>query len=370
MTGPTAARSGGDGSGIDGPAADVPAADRPPGRRATLKDVAKLSGVSIQTVSNVVNSRVELMTPATRERVREAMRTLRYHPNSQARGLRSHKTHTLAFLLLDPDPMYLADPMTDMMISGVGAVARDAGYMVLVHVSGPEQLDHGLFAPLHRNQVDGSIILLSGRREVRRQYLDEITKLTGNFVTLAEVVEDPELVTVTSDNRRGGVELTRRLIAAGHRRIGFIGSGTSWPMIEERFAGYRAALDGAGIGFDPALTRFDGQWRAETGVRLAAQLCADADPPTALLAGNDLLALGAIRAVRERGLRVPDDVAVAGFDDFEFAAYTDPPLTTVRVPGFEMGRLAATKLIDLVEGRDTRPGSVVLPVELKIRGTA
>lgn len=339
------------------------------GRRPRLKDVADLCGVSVQTVSNVVNSRTHAMKPETLERVLEAMRTLQYHPNSQARGLRSRRSNTLAFLLLDPDPTYLADPMTALLIAGVGSVARERGFMMLVHAAQPDEFDYGLFDPLQQNRVDGALLLLSGVPALRRRYIQEVQRLTPNFV-LFEDIDDASVTSVTADNRQGAFDMTCRLHDAGHRRIAFIGSSVSWPMIEQRFRGYREALAKAGLEFDVALTRFDGEWHPGTGLRLAAELCAEPDPPTALLAGNDLLAVGAVKALKDRGLRVPEDFAVAGFDDFEFSEYTDPPLTTVAVPGFDIGRTAASKLIARIEGTDEGPTATVLPVELVERGSA
>jgi DNA-binding LacI/PurR family transcriptional regulator len=325
--------------------------------------------VSIQTVSNVVHSRTESMTPDTRRRVLEAVQTLQYHPNSQAQGLRSRRTNTLGFLLLDPDPRFMADPMTDLVISGVGAVARERGYMMLVHAAKPDRLDYGLFDPVQQNRVDGVLLMLSGDASLRLQYVKEMQRLTSNCAVF-EDVDDPSVISVTADNRRGAYDMASRLIKGGHRRIAFIASAVSWPMIERRFQGYRAALRDAGLEFDPALTRFEGEWHPATGMRLTSQLCDEPDPPTAVLAGNDLLALGAVKALKERGLRVPDDVAVAGFDDFEFAEYTDPPLTTLHVPGFEMGHLAATRLIDHIEGKGDLATATVLPVRLVVRESA
>jgi DNA-binding LacI/PurR family transcriptional regulator len=141
-------------------------------------------------------------------------------------------------------------------------------------------------------------------------------------------------------------------------------------MIEQRFEGYRLGLQDAGIAFDPALTRFDGVWEASTGESQVVELLTEKDPPTALLAGNDLLAIGAIKALKQRHVRIPEDFAVAGFDDFAFAEHIDPPLTTVRIPGFEMGYQAAQGLIDGIEGVGRPPARLVLPVEVKIRGSA
>jgi DNA-binding LacI/PurR family transcriptional regulator len=342
---------------------------QPRGRRPGLKAVADLAGVSVQTVSNVVNQKVHQMSAETKLRVEEAMRELNYIPNSQARGLRVQRTNTLALLLLDPDPLYLADPMTALIVSGVGTVARQNGYMVLVHASHPDQLDRGLFLPILQNRADGAVLLLSGEPSMRDSYIGEAEKLTSNLVVL-EDTQRSTVSTVTADNRAGAARLTTHLLAAGHRRIAFLGSAVSWPMIEQRFAGYQDALAGAGVPFDLGLALFEGEWHASSGGSMATRLCDLPSPPTAIVAGNDLLAVGAIQALRSRGLRVPDDVAVAGFNDFDFAELTDPPLTTLRVPGFDIGRRAASLLIEGIEGRETAPVTERLPVELIIRGSA
>ena len=143
-------------------------------------------------------------------------------------------------------------------------------------------------------------------------------------------------------------------------------------MVEERLRGYRDALQAAGIAADPALELTEGVWDPADGSQMAERLLAQPDPPTAIMCGNDLLALGAIRAARIRGLRVPDDVAVTGFNDFEFAEFADPPLTTVRVPGYDLGRLGAESLIAQLGGDPVPAGGrrLSLPVELQLRGSA
>ncbi|MCP9951060.1 LacI family DNA-binding transcriptional regulator [Actinomadura madurae] len=342
---------------------------KPPAKRSGLKAVAALAGVSVQTVSNVVNARVGEMSTETRLRVEKAMRDLNYTPNSQARGLRIQKTNTLAFLLLDPDERYLADPMTDLIISGVGAVARERGYMVLVHAAKPGDFDSGLLLPIRQNRVDGALLLLCGDAAVRRRYTEETKQLTSNLVVF-EDLDDPSVNTVTAQNRVGAYDMTMHLIDKGHRRIAFLGTATPWPMIEQRFAGYQEALKERGIAFDPGLTLFEGEWNADTGAQMAARIRAHPEPPTAIIAGNDLLAIGAIAKLKAEGLRVPEDVSVIGFNDFEFAQHTDPPLTTVRVPGFEMGHRAATILIEQIDGKQSDPTSEHLPVEQVLRASA
>jgi DNA-binding LacI/PurR family transcriptional regulator len=177
------------------------------------------------------------------------------------------------------------------------------------------------------------------------------------------------VVSVTADNRSGARRLTEHLLGRGHRRIAFVSTRTPWPMVEERLRGYREALSAAGI-VAPELELADGVWDPADGSRMAERLLELVDPPTAIMCGNDLLALGAMQAARLRGLRIPDDVAVTGFNDFEFAQFADPPLTTVRVPGYELGRTGAESLIARLTGGAAEAARVTLPVELQLRGSA
>jgi DNA-binding LacI/PurR family transcriptional regulator len=334
-----------------------------------MRDVASRAGVSIQTVSNFVNSRFNLMTRETRSRVDRATQELGYHPNVAARSLRSAKTNALGFLVLDEGVRFLADPMTDLIIAGIGDVARDRGYGLLIQAARPDGPRPALLQPLLENRVDGAFLFLSGERELRRWYVHRLLELGFDFV-LFENPEDERVASVTAANREGARDLTQHLLARGHRRIAFIAAELPWPMIEERRAGYREALAAAGLESMPGLELAQGVWDPASGAAMAAKLLKLEEPPTAIMGGNDLLAIGAIRAVRERGLSVPSDVAVTGFDDFDFAEFVHPPLTTVHIPGYEMGRVAADRLVDQLEGRTTEDPRVELPVELCLRGSA
>jgi len=345
-------------------------ATRPLARRATMRDVAGRAGVSTQTVSNLVNGRGHLMSDETRARVETAMAELAYHPNSAARGLRSARTRTLAFLLLDEGARFLADPMTDLILAGIGDVARDRGYRMLIQAGRPEQTSTDLLGPVLENRADAAFLFLSGEPVLRAWYAARLAALGVPGVVFEDDWDEPGLLSVAAANRDGARQLAEVLIAAGHRRIGFVAARARWPMVEQRRRGYDDALAAAGIAADRALARFEGVWDARAGVDLAAALLAGRDPPTAIMCGNDLLALGVIQALRQSGRRVPDDVAVTGFNDFEFAAFVDPALTTVRTPGYEMGRTAAERLIDVLDGGSAADRRVVLPVELIRRSSA
>jgi DNA-binding LacI/PurR family transcriptional regulator len=334
-------------------------------RRPTMRDVAALADVSIQTVSNIVNARFHLMGDETRARVERAMLDLGYHPNIAARTLRSARSETLCFLLLDEDNQFLADPMTDLVIAGIGDVARQRGYGVLIRAAHPKQPDPTLLKPLLENRADGALLFLSGEPELRHWYVSKLHELGFPFILL-EPWEQPGVMTVTAADRDGARELTEHLINAGHERIAFVTTSVPWPMLEQRLLGYRDALEAARLA---PMEFTGGTWTPASGESHAAAILDGDRRVTAIMCGNDLLALGAIRSVRRRGLRVPEDVAVTGFDDFHFAEFTDPALTTVRIPGYEIGRTAGEALIDVLEGQARPPQHQVLPVELKLRGS-
>lgn len=340
--------------------------------RPTMRDVAGQAGVSLQTVSNYVNGRFNLMSVETRERVGRELDRLGYWPNAAAQSLRAKRTMTLGFLVLDEGARFLADPMTDLIIAGIGDVARDNGYSLLIQAARPDPDDADrLFSPLLEDRVDGAFLFLSGPPSVRRRTIRRVDELGFSFVVFEQAPAGVPVVSVTAENRTGARQLTDHLLASGHRRIAFISTRTPWPMVEERLRGYREALSAAGLS-TPELEVTDGVWDPANGAQMAEQLFGLPDPPTAIMCGNDLLALGALRAARIRGLRVPDDVAVTGFNDFEFAQFADPPLTTVRVPGYELGRLGAERLIARLGGEEPPSGGarVTLPVTLQLRGSA
>jgi len=335
-----------------------------------MKEVAEAARVSIQTVSNFVNGRHGEMRAETRKRVEEAMRSLSYHPNSSARGLRSTRTHALAFLLLDEGAGFLADPMTDRILAGAGDVVRGRHYGLLIQAGRPDGDADAVLSPLLERRADGALLLLSGDPQLRRRYVDRVLELGVPCVVLEETHAGSEAISVVTANRSGARRLADHLLASGHRRIAFIAARVPWPMVEQRRLGYEDALRDAGIEPDPELARFEGTWDARHGPVLARTLLALPSPPTAIMCGNDLLALGVIQGLRMHGVNVPGDVAVSGFNDFDFAAYVDPPLTTVRTPGYELGSIATERLIGAVEGAVPAGDVVTLPPTLVLRDSA
>jgi DNA-binding LacI/PurR family transcriptional regulator len=335
-----------------------------------MRDVASAAAVSVQTVSNVINGNSGQMTPATRKRVESAMRTLGYVRNASAASMRSSRTQTLGFLIRDENPAYLADPLTGLLVAGIGEIAREAGYGLLIQAAGPSDGSQHLIAPIKEGRVDGAFVYLAGPKRRRLKQIREIQATGIPFVVIDEPLRGKSVMSVRTSERETSRQLTDHLLRAGHKRIAFIAIQLPWPAVEQRALGYHDAHKERGIEPDPSLQIFEARWQASGGTDMAARLLAMRRPPTAIMCGSDLLALGAMRAVREAGLRIPNDIAVTGFDDFDFAEYVDPPLTTVRVPAYEQAGVAAQMLLASLRGETVEKMHVVLANELVLRRSA
>jgi DNA-binding LacI/PurR family transcriptional regulator len=339
-------------------------------KRVTMRDVAVAAEVSLQTVSNVVNGRSQHMRPETAERVRRVISELRFRPNSIARGLRSARTRTLGFLVLDASARFLGDPMTDLFLAGMGDELRARAHALLIRADEPGRGLDGLIESLVEGRVDGAVFFLAGPPEERRSHVRALAKLDKPFVLLQEHgIRDRRIATVCAQDRAGGRKICEHLIERGHRRIAFITAAQAWSAVEERIAGYQEALEATGLAGDVSLVRHAGEFSPLDAAEAAGALLDSADPPTAFMCANDLVALGVIHSARRRGKAVPGDVAVAGFDDFDFAVAVDPPLTTVRIPGYDMGQHAAATLIDAVE-QVRNPRRRSFPVGVVVRASA
>ena len=336
-----------------------------------MRQVAELAGVSVQTVSNHVNGRHQYMADDTRRRVATAMRELGYHPNLTARGLRSSETRALGFLVLDQHARFLADPLTDLIMAGVGDVSREQDYGILIQSASPSDEPERLLAPVLESRVDGVFLLLSGRQEVREMIIGRVAETTAEFIVFDEPVSDPGIMSVRAADRDGGRELALHLIDRGHERIAFIGAAAPWAVVEQRRLGFDDALRSRGIEPDPELIRLEAGWEPSTAVPIAESLLSLEPRPTAVVCATDLLALATMHTARERGLDVPGDVAVCGFDDFPFSQFAHPALTTVRIPAYEMGREAARILIEHLAGSGPATAEQIeFSVELMVRDSS
>jgi DNA-binding LacI/PurR family transcriptional regulator len=266
--------------------------------------------------------------------------------------------------VLDQDARFLADPMTDLILAGVGDVARERGFSLVIQAARPGDIDLGLLTPLVDHRVDGAMLLLSGAPDLRHRYRRRVAALGYPFVVFEDAATEATYA-VTAANHDAAHALTTHLIHRGHERIAFVAAAVPWPMIEERHAGYLRAHRDAGLDAPADLQVFNGAWDPRSGEALASVVLDRREPATAIMAGNDLLAIGVMHAARARGLRIPAGVAVTGFNDFDFAAFVDPPLSTASIPAYDMGAAAATMLIDHLQGAPAR--SRQFPVQVVLR---
>jgi DNA-binding LacI/PurR family transcriptional regulator len=334
----------------------------------TIRDVAKRAGVSLQSVSNVLNGRSSQMREDTRQRILESMRELNYHPNAQARGLRSRCTNTMAFLTIDPATRFLADPFHVAIVSGMVDTLRKHDYTLFVQGLQPEEAGEAFRRLVRERRFDGAIVHLSGPRERRKKHVEELVHSGCPFVLIEERTSAATAACVLADDCGGAADAVAFLQAKGHERIGFLATSRSWPAVEKRVAGYKEAVRADRAGWSKV-------WKVDRetieSARDAMENFFRDDPSvTAVLCANDVLALGALQAAKAFGLAVPTDFAVIGFDDFEFARYVDPPLTTVALPGYEMGGRAAELLFDYLKDGMFSPCEVVFPTTLVQRGSA
>lgn len=323
----------------------------------TIRDVAKLAGVSTATVSRVLQN-LPYVSPLTREQVWDAIHKLNYQPNLQARNLRTNETK-FVFVVI-PDIM---NPFFSRIIRGIEAVAHKAGYtMLLCDTHNDPNRELAYINILHQRGADG-LIFLTARVDSHR-----ILRLATSkpMVLACEYVNGLPVHSVSIDNLTAAFEATQHLIQLGHRRIGLINGPSNVTLCQDRRMGWQLALQQAGLACGLDLCR-EGPWSYEAGRAGASALLKQEDPPTALLCTSDEIAIAAINEAVARGLQVPSDLSVVGFDDIAFASMYRPALTTVAQPMEEIGKTAMRLLLEVMREPETPPRRVVLPHRLMIR---
>lgn len=330
-----------------------------PAPRVTMARIAELAGVSIPTVSKVVNGRPDV-ADRTRRRVERVMSDVGYVGNVAARALRSARTGLVDLVVED-----LESPYQFEVIRGVeeGLAAAGVG-TVLSAIHRAQGPSRNWLAAVRSRRTDGVILVThSGSADE----VDELHRFGAPFILVDHWREpSPDVASVGATNWAGGFAATEHLIRQGHRRVAMIGGPDDLTSSRARTAGYKAALEHAGIEFDPSLYRV-GDFLTTGGAQHTAALMGLDRPPTAIFAGSDLAALGVIDRLRAHGLTAPDDVSVVGFDDIPLAQLATPALTTVRQPLVEMGRTAAAMLLRLVDGQPLDATRVELATSLVVR---
>jgi LacI family transcriptional regulator len=332
---------------------------RSAGRTATIKDVAAHAGVSVATVSAVINSN-KYVSPDLLQRVRESITALEYERNSLAQGLKKQTSQAIGLIISD-----ITNPFFTSVVRGVEDVANARGYsLILGNTDEDLTKEKSYIRLLESKRADGLIVAVTlGNHEYLRSWPTHRLPLVSIDRLPSELSVDAVLI----DNVAGARQAVEHLLTLGHVRIGIVTGLSGITTTEERLTGYQHALESHRIPLDPALIA-EGDSRIEGGERAALQLLTqETARPTALFVTNGLMTIGALQAINRVGLRCPEDIALVGFDDFEWAAVTHPRLTTVRQPTYEIGQKAAQLLFERMEKRDAALQVVRLQPRLIIR---
>lgn len=323
-----------------------------PSSRITIRDVATHAGVSVATVSKVINQRYGV-SAATTARVQAVIDELGYEASLVAQSLRNHRTNVVGILVAD------LEPFSTELLKGAADAIRDTGYELVVYSTCGRTSEHVGWERRYLSRLSGTLV-------------DGAVLVTPTVVDLhypAPVVAvDPHtgpvgLPTIDSDNLRGAQLATEHLLGLGHRDIALLSGRPDLQSAQLREAGYRQALADAGLAVDPELVQV-GAYDAETSKEAAHRLLTARRAPTAIFAANDVSAIATIEAATELGLSVPRDVSVVGFDNIPESALCNPPLTTVEQPIREMGRRALSMLLAIISGQQSEPSHITLPTRL------
>ncbi len=335
---------------------------------ATIKDVARASGVSTATVSYVLNNGPRRVVPATRARVEDAIKTLQYHPSTMARGMGQKRLDCLGVVFPQPNPGLVADSYFSAVLDGIIQVATERRQNVTLY-TGLEWVGAASLPAFRDRRVDGLLLVATLTDST---IVPALTEAGLPFVLINGTSPDPRVSQVDIDNREAAHQVVAHLAALGHQRIALLGGQPNSPSTRPRREGFLDAMQSLGLPADASLI-LEGTYSQEWGRAGMARLLRLAQPPTAVFAGGDGIAAGAYRACAEAGVSVPGQMSLVGFDDAAYARDLTPPLTTVRHPLTQIGATAATVLLDRLDalGRDTDESGVQLALhgELIVRGS-
>ncbi|WP_085524609.1 LacI family DNA-binding transcriptional regulator [Tuberibacillus sp. Marseille-P3662] len=324
----------------------------------TMSDVAKKSGVSTATVSRVLQS-PESVKDHTKYKVLQAIEALNYKPNILARNFR--KTETKSLLVVIPR---ISNNVFSEILSGIEWVANQQGYQVILKQPNKSfsKANYDYIDYLRQQQVDGVIFLTVQPREVN---FDK-TSQSDAVVSVSDYLDPPPCPTVMVDNEMSGGKATQHLIQLGHDSISHISGPMDLPMSQDRLKGYVQALESHALPVKDEWIQ-EGDFTIDSGYQIMNQLLTLNHPPTAVFAANDEMAMGAIKAAHNRGVHIPNDLSIVGFDDIKFSSVMEPGLTTIAQPMFDMGKKAMTLLLERMNGTTIMDQKVILPTKLVVR---
>ncbi len=320
-------------------------------KEATLQDVAKLAGVSAGTVSKYINGKV--VSPKNREKIRSAIQLLEYTPSPLARNFASGKSYTILLYIIAESPIISSTWQYELpIVHGITDVLQGTMYSLRIEIAPVEDVEgcsQKLDSYTRGKYADG--ILLLSPWEIGEKLLLPLDYRNFPYAVIGGDPTTPRHGFINFDNGRPICEIVGEMADMGARRVGLIGGFREHLHMIDRARGFCEGLACRGIPVDEDLIRY-GDFSLQSGYDCTREMLLSPDPPTAIVCGNDNIASGAVRAIKERGLRIPEDVLVSGFDDTIVSDATDPTISTVRTPSYEMGTLAARELLKRVENRD------------------
>lgn len=315
---------------------------------ATIRDVAEKAGVSIATVSRVINNQISV-SPDTRKKVQKAIKDLNYQPNYLGRNLRRAKTKMILVILQN-----ISNPFYSKVVRGIEEMGHQNGYNIMICNTDSDPDRERTYLELMVNRLVDGVILMEP--EIDGYELSEISK-DFPVVQCCEYKEDVDVSHISIDNIKAGYTAVKHLISLGHSRIGMVSAYNRLLSAQQREEGYRNAILEAGLEYDSDLIKM-GSYGYTGGLRATKELLEMEDRPTAIFAISDITAIGAIRAIKEKGLQVPDDIAVVGFDNTSIASMYDPRLTTISQPRYDMGKISMEVLLKLIKNKEMKAGKI------------
>ena len=327
---------------------------------ANMKEIARIAGVSLGTVSHVLNRTASVREPL-RRRVEEAVRAVGYQPSALARGLRRDKTNIIGMIIPD-----VTNPFFPAVVRGAEDTAFQNGYrLILCNTDNDHEKELAHLRELRTFLPSGLIVIPSDFSDLTRQ-ADSYQKSGAAVVCVDRLPKRWQGDSVTAAHEQGSYAATRQLIRLGHKRIATITGPLRLTNSEQRLAGFKHAMKEAGLAIPPDYIQ-ESTFDIRGGRTKAMILLGLLPRPTAILAGNDMIAMGVLNAIRESGLHCPENVSLVGFDDLDFATLTNPSLASVYQPGYQLGATAARILLERVNGNDGPAQHVVLETELRMR---
>jgi LacI family transcriptional regulator len=327
--------------------------------RITIKDVAKRAGVSPATVSRVVGA-YGYVSRESRQKVMTAIRQLGYRPNAIARSLVKRSSSVIGMVVTD-----IQNPFFARLVRGVEQAIWGKGYALFLANSDEDVVrEQAILTILEEKQVDGLILVPASSEKTH--HLHHLLDLDIPIVLLDRAAKGINVDTVLVDNEKGAYQAVTHLISLGHRRIGLIIDNLDITTNMERMAGYRRALNEAGLPVEEGLIR-SCQFTEQSAYEITLEMFRQENPPTALFTANNFMTIGALRALHTSGLRIPDDVAIVGFDDLESSQACWPNLTAVAQPAYAMGTTAAERLLSRLSNNASPPMEIRLQTEFIIR---